>query len=155
VGCRPSVPGDCPNANQYCKVTNCAASGGTCTTKPPISDGAKPACGCDNVSYWNESLAGHNGVNVTSSGASCPKLTAVSCNSINVSCSGGHYCNLGVATSQQCSASVTGTCWALPSNCPVIAGQYSVCGGSSNADCFNACNVIKDEVPFYFDSRCP
>jgi hypothetical protein len=36
----------------------------------------------------------------------------------------------------------------------VTAGGYSVCGGSANADCFNACKVIKDEIPFYKDSRC-
>jgi hypothetical protein len=37
----------------------------------------------------------------------------------------------------------------------LIPGKASGCGGSANADCFNACKAIKDETPFYSDARCP
>ena len=147
---------DCPNPTTYCKVANCATTGGTCAPKAALTDAATAVCGCNNISYWNESYAAHDGVNVTSLGASCPKLTATACNTANVKCPGGFYCDLGVAGgSALCSAIVTGTCWRLPANCPTTPGKFSVCGGSSNADCFNACTTIKDENPFYVDSRCP
>jgi hypothetical protein len=113
-------------------------------------------CGCNNVTYWNESLAGHDGINVTASGAACPKLTGMPCNTINVSCPPAFFCELGVPASAQCSSNVSGTCWRLPANCPVPAGLFSGCGGSPNPDCFNGCQAIKTETPFYTDSaRCP
>jgi len=150
------VPADCPNPNQYCKVTNCAVAGGTCTTKPVAGDGAKAVCGCNKVTYWNESLAAHDGVNVTSAAGACPKLTGVPCNTINVSCPSGLFCDLRVGGgSALCSANLSGTCWRLPANCPATAGQLSGCGGSANADCFNSCEVIRDETPAYSDVRCP
>ena len=140
----------------YCKVANCATAGGTCTLKAALAVApAKPVCGCDNVTYWNDNIAAHDGMNITSSGTSCPKNTAVPCNTTNVDCPAGRKCNLGVASSQQCSAILSGTCWRLPTTCPTGADQYSICGGSGAADCLNPCPVIRDETPFYFDTRCP
>jgi hypothetical protein len=153
VGCRPSVPADC-GLNQYCKVTGCAAAGGTCTVKPIPAPGPALVCGCDNVTYWNESVAAHDfGVNITSSGKQCPSNTAAPCN--NGKCDGKRSCNLGVSGGNQCGANNTGTCWGLPAICPLGGGQYSQCGGSGSADCDSPCASIRMEQPFYFDNRCP
>jgi hypothetical protein len=139
--------------NQYCKVTNCATTGGTCTTKPVAQPLAKLVCGCDNVTYWNESVAAQDyGMNITSSGAQCPLATNAPCN--NGQCDGKRSCNMGVSSANQCNVAVTGKCWGLPLVCPLGGGQFSQCGGGGSADCFSPCKTIRDEQPFYMDSRC-
>jgi hypothetical protein len=140
--------------NQYCKVTNCATTGGTCTQKPLAIPTAKLVCGCDNVTYWNESVAARDfNMNITASGVQCPPATALPCN--NGKCDGKRSCNLGVSGANQCDSNPAGTCWGLPTVCGVGGGQFSQCGGGGGADCFNPCKSIRDESPFYFDGRCP
>ncbi len=156
VGCRPSVPADC-KPKEYCKVAACAAAGGTCTARPEANGDPNAVCGCDNVSYWNESTAARDfATNIKSAGA-CPPASAVRCTAGGAAkCEGTRACNLEVPSQNSCGtvASFLGTCWGVPfpANCAAPAVGYAVCNQGNR--CINPCNAIKDEKPFYSNAGC-
>jgi hypothetical protein len=145
------VPTDCPSTS-YCKVAGCASAGGTCTPKPPLTAAIGPVCGCDNVTYFNASLAANDWMNVKATGP-CPAITAVKCT--NGQCGGDLTCNRG----GQCNGIAAGTCWKIPDTCNATSAsepsRYRLCPGSGGGnDCLTACEAIETEKAFYEDPLC-
>jgi len=145
----------------YCKVVGCAANGGVCTPKPTSSPTAFVAqCGCDNVTYWNETVAGSFGANVKAAGV-CPAGTAAPCKTSagGTSCAEGRDCNVDVA---QCGVPVStaGVCWGLPKACPTngaaAAASYRSCPGAGGGGCQSYCEAVRKENAFSRDAiMCP
>ena len=153
TGCRPSVPTDCPNANDYCKVLNCAATGGMCTPKPPISNVYTPVCGCDNITYWNEPVAHSFRTNVKAQGE-CAAGSVTPCNGGGVKCPEKRFCNRAIDNSTKClNGAINGVCWGLPPTCP--AGLNSTqCSSGGSSLCLGKCEAILDERPYYSNLAC-
>jgi hypothetical protein len=111
-------------------------------------------CGCDNVTYWNETVAAHDGVNVQAGLAECPKTSAAKCDGNNLQCANNHSCSLPLAGAAQCNVNVgsIGTCWALPTSCAGVTANDSVCGSGG---CVSRCEAIRNEDRYFTNGKCP
>jgi hypothetical protein len=111
-------------------------------------------CGCDNVTYWNASVAAHDfGANVAATGE-CPKTTAAKCNATNLACDGNRTCSFELGAASQCAigTATVGSCWGLPATCPNQSPKYSRCGSGK---CLTHCEAIQAENPYFQSSSCP
>ena len=110
-------------------------------------------CGCDNVTYWNVSVAKKQGQAVASNAACAPSKT---CGGFaNLKCPGAASCAYLLADSSGCNiADGGGTCWAMPAVCPpiVIGSKTRACGAGK---CGDECGLIKSSTSYYADSTCP
>jgi hypothetical protein len=110
-------------------------------------------CGCDGLTYWNASVAGHQGMAVKSIGECSPGKT---CGGIGgLQCPSGSFCNHRVKNSSGCNLSdAAGTCWVLPATCPsiLIGPNTRACGSNT---CTAECQLIKSEKTWYTDNSCP
>ena len=116
-----------------------------------------PQCGCDNVTYWNETVASSFGANVKSAGA-CATATAAPCKTSagGTKCAEGRDCNIDVAP---CGLPVAtaGVCWGLPKSCPAGGVNYRSCpGGGGGSQCLSYCEAVRNERAFSKDAViCP
>lgn len=148
--CNAAAPQQC-NLNEYCKVTGCGTAG-TCTTKPTISGTLGAVCGCDGVTYWNETVAASFGASVSKAGPCAPQQ-AVACTN-QKKCDGGRFCNMQT-TLVGCQNPV-GTCWGLPPSCPQPPTALRACGANGPNGCRSLCQAIKDQKTYYEDAvACP
>jgi hypothetical protein len=109
-------------------------------------------CGCDNVTYWNESVAAHDGVNVQAGSAECPKTSAAKCDGNNIQCATDRFCSSLVTGSPQCNVNLAlGTCWGLPTSCAGTAAKDSVCGSGK---CVSRCEAIRSENRYFVNNNC-
>jgi hypothetical protein len=113
-----------------------------------------PVCGCDDLTYWNASVAGHRGMSVKGTGE-CPPRT---CGGIaTIPCPGNAAsCNMKLLSSTLCLATDPGgTCWVLPTVCPSgpgIGPSTRACGAAA---CKSECELIRSEQPWHEDNTCP
>jgi hypothetical protein len=143
--CRPNVATDCP-ATAFCRLATCGATTGTCTKVPAIELATfNPVCGCDHVTYWNESIALEHRVSLATTGA-CLQPDALDCTKDGPACPNGGHCSYDVVTKSQCSGNPTGSCWILPAVCPVV-GAPGV--KSCQNICLDGCQAITLQAPFY------
>ena len=151
---KPCVSSDGCAATEFCKRATCTAASGVCATRPTETATEAPVCGCDNVTYWNETVAAHDGVNVQAGSAECPKTSAAKCDGNNLQCANNRSCSLALPSSQQCSVNVgtVGTCWALPTSCAGVAAKASVCGSGK---CVSRCEAIRNEDHYFTNNNCP
>ncbi|MBN9165923.1 MAG: hypothetical protein J0I07_33550, partial [Myxococcales bacterium] len=145
AGSNPCGPG------MYCAAKNCKQ--GTCVAVGTNeSSNRNPVCGCDGVTYWNESVAAKNGMSIAKGGA-CGNDGAI-CNGI-VPCPNGSKCNRRLQGADGClGGNAQGSCWMTPSTCPgVLVGTKSrACGALT---CNDECNLIKAGSTWYVDGLCP
>ncbi len=146
----------------YCDTAgtgnNCTK--GTCKPIPAVEAATRdPVCGCDDVTYWNPSVAAHNKMPVKklgqcgNTGAQCGGLAGTACPN-NAQCN--HRIGPSATTPPpECNiADLGGRCWMTPTTCPTIAKpQQRACGSLS---CTDECNLIKLMTPWYDDpDGCP
>ena len=136
----------------YCDAPTCQQ--GTCVPTGGVETGDRaPVCGCDNVTYWNVSVAKKQGQAVASSAACAPGKT---CGGFaNLTCFGAASCAYLLVDSTQCNAAdLAGTCWAMPAACPpiVVGSKTRACGVGK---CGGECDLIKSSTSYYVDSTCP
>jgi hypothetical protein len=112
-----------------------------------------PVCGCDGVTYWNETVAGHAGVSVTAKGE-CK--TGKTCGGlVGAQCPSGTFCNYALSSAAACAISdMAGKCWGVPTKCPtiLIGPTTRACGGKA---CTGECELIKKQSGYYTDNTCP
>lgn len=145
------VPGgkaaQCPTGSWCEPVTACSPTTGTCKPKPTLTNAVSPVCGCDNITYFNASLAAAANVGTKTSGI-CPTATALKCDE-NEKCPSGAVCNLNHANVACLDQQVDHTCWFIPSNCnPNDPKSFRSCD-SGGGQCITACNALKNEKNFY------
>lgn len=140
---------DCP-ANEYCRASACGASLGTCVKIPAPSNRYEPVCGCDNVTYWNESLLSEARASIKSAGV-CPG--PVTCGALKA-CPTGTFCNREVQSQAYCAVGLEGTCWGMPANCPGSgSGRAHICG-QGKGSCKSLCEAIRGQIAWYDDNSC-
>ncbi len=138
---------------RYCSAPGCGS--GVCVARGTTEIQAKTAvCGCDNVTYWNASVAAFNGMSVKASGECSPGRT---CGGIaGIRCPVGASCNYRLAGSAECRISdAAGTCWVTPTACRPQVGigpQTRACGAPL---CSDECGLVKRSVRWYPDNTCP
>ena len=155
--CRSTAECD---ASQRCAKVACGAAEGRCVARPVFCTGeAKPVCGCDGVTYWNECVAASRGVEATAEGE-CGSRAAPCGGPGHLACPGSAYCaRLLPPGPDGCpprGADVPGTCWALPATCaddPRGGDAFRACGAPPD-ECVEACSAIRSELPHQRADRC-
>jgi hypothetical protein len=141
----------CPSG-QYCNAPGCGA--GQCVPLPAETDTKSPVCGCDGVTYWNASVAGHAAMSVNGSGA-CTTGAKTCGGLLGSLCPTNTFCNYAVSSATQCNASdLGGSCWGMPAKCPqiLIGPQTRACKATT---CTSECELIKSGKVWYTDNTCP
>lgn len=136
----------------YCDAPTCQQ--GTCTPTGGVETSDRtPVCGCDDVTYWNASVAQKQGQSIAKTGACAPGKT---CGGLaNLKCPGAATCAYQLTDLGQCNAAdFGGNCWATPAVCPPVAlgSKSHACGA---ATCADECTLIKKSTSYYPDSTCP
>jgi hypothetical protein len=143
--------GACPDG-EYCDAPDCKT--GTCAPLGVEDGDAAPVCGCDDVTYWNGNTAASHGMAVAASGE-C--VTGTPCGgSGNVQCAAGQSCNIALDGPAACGPDASGTCWGMPTDCPIGIGfgaNRSTCDG--DPWCTESCAIIKSGEPWFSDDTCP
>jgi hypothetical protein len=150
VGGNPPTPcttdDDC-SSGWRCRKEGCDATTGSC--EPPIlfcPPDAKPTCGCDGVTYWNDCTlrqAGatmafpdecHDTASPCDMGADC-KVPNASCNHL-------------LGPNEMC-GHVKGACWVLPQQC-TDSHLWQECTppGSPPGPCVDTCQAILSEKSY-------
>jgi len=154
---------------QYCSTkpnqNGCAM--GVCAPIPAMETNTKaPVCGCDGITYWNESVAAKHGMSIRRAVGECPigvgptpgPGSAVQCDTpIMGPCRPGASCNHRVANKGQCQNDITrpNTCWQLPAQCPLsLPAPQLTSRACESLTCTDECNLIKLQTKWYEDS-CP
>lgn len=112
-----------------------------------------PQCGCDGVTYWNDTIAASHGMAVQSAGACALGKTCGGL--VSLPCPPTTHCNYDVGTKGGCGiADASGVCWAVPQTCATIAigPQTRACGA---AVCTDECTLITQSSLWYPDNTCP
>ncbi|MGZ3455414.1 MAG: hypothetical protein ACXVEF_37765 [Polyangiales bacterium] len=153
------------SATEYCDTPTCDM--GTCKPRPatPAKEFA-PACGCDGVTYWNQSVAAVTGH--SSNPGKC---------ALDGSGFGTKFCGIkGCDPSEVCIADLTDhgmcglggfgkTCWRLVAGgtCPATAKdlpKMRECSGGTSGGCTGFCKAVLAEdaggiTGFLEDTTCP
>lgn len=153
TGCTPG-DGRCATGT-YCFAPGCGV--GECRPIPAmntVTQTRQPHCGCDNITYWNPTVAAAQGVSVRDAGACAPGVT---CGGFaGLDCPGTAFCNYRVDNMMECNVSdQSGSCWALPPMCPqIVIGPTSrrCVGGPA---CVDECTIIRQQQTWWVDNTCP
>ena len=152
TSCRWGVAGACATG-QYCNAVGCGD--GTCVPVPAEGSTRNPVCGCDGLTYWNPSVAGHRGIAVRATGECVPARTCGGIASLECPRTDA-VCNMKLMDSTLCiQTDPGGACWVLPAVCPSgpgIGPQTRACGA---ATCKSECELIKGGEPWHADNTCP
>jgi hypothetical protein len=129
-----------------CGVGTCAPRGNNQTAD------YDPVCGCDNITYWNASVAASVGVSVSRAGActtgavTCPQGTCPSAaDGTQRSCA-----NLKASVGSCAASNNTRLCWVVPSACPNKPRVRTCLGGQ----CRSACETLRSGTAVYEDDNC-
>lgn len=107
---------DCGNYF-FCQKDSCSTAIGACEPRPVLSDpDPDPVCGCDGVTYWNDSLRRQFGV-ASSTAGECSEY-ARRCDSGEDCGAFGMFCARILPPGRSCGPELypppKGTCWAVP-----------------------------------------
>jgi hypothetical protein len=133
--CQAGIPNACPQG-EYCSVdSSCHA--GTCKPIPLAASAYAPVCGCDEVTYWNETVAAQYLTGVKAAGL-CDRPRF--CNA-DQPCPLGQSCALAASQRTACTRVMQGSCVGLPDTCPATP-QGVACDPNAPL-CSSLCEVMK------------
>lgn len=113
---------DCGNYF-FCHKESCSAAMGACQPRPVLSDpNPDPVCGCDGITYWNDSVRRQFGA-ASSTPGECSGY-ARRCNSGEDCGAFGMFCARILPPGASCGPELypppEGTCWAIPPRSPEL-----------------------------------
>jgi hypothetical protein len=143
---------DCPST-YFCSTHTCSDTHGVCLPRPfPDDTSAEHVCGCDHITYWNDSLRQRYGICASTLGP---------CDSGALTCAHDQDCVPDASCSHLLPPNVmcgappgTGQCWITPSDCSSTdSKQYQICPppgspAGSTQPCVTKCQAIQSGHPF-------
>lgn len=151
---------DC-DPSWYCQKEACADVAGVCLPRPSLDDPRLlPVCGCDGITYWNDTLRQALGISWSSGGW---------CRSGTRRCYSGSECGPNGRCSRQlpgftsssgsdmpaCDAPGAGQCWAIPNDCTSAndgpVGLPCPPPGPPTGpppDCLTLCQALQADKPY-------
>ena len=154
-GCTWSAVVNPCGAGKYCAVGKDCGQGVCLPLGEKETTNRSPVCGCDGVTYWNESVAAKNGMSIQKTGACAADGKTCGGLAGGTGCPNGSKCNYRVANEAGCKQSdKTGTCWMIPSTCPavVIGSKAQAC---DSPVCADECSLIDNGAPWFSSNICP
>jgi hypothetical protein len=106
-------------------------------------------CGCDGVSYYNDSIAATHGMSVAHAGR-CEQSEVKTCSN-QMPCGPGLFCSRQVEGLISCSSFSPGQCWGVPVACDPNGPKARACLGVACAD---MCSLIQSQNHWYPDPAC-
>lgn len=158
-GCETSK--DC-DFSWFCQKSDCSAPSGVCSPIPVLDDAHyRPVCGCDRITYWNDTLrqvarvsaaqvdrCGPDALTCMSS-AECGPFGA--CRQILPDVS---FCGSQSGADAGADAGAgAGQCWAIPNDCATADDKrmFLPCPpppGSPPPDCLTLCQALQADRPY-------
>ena len=137
----------CPDG-YYCLSPLCGGAG-TCEAITKDQLAYQPMCGCDDVTYWNGTVAGPK----VAIRASTHECLSVSHPCTPGTCATGECSLREATTATSCNATPpsAGTCWVLPASCLMTPNSGYQCPSNT---CMSACDLIRAQKPWY-QAVCP
>jgi hypothetical protein len=152
----PCAENDDCDAGWFCETLSCADPEGRCARRPPGDDPSSAhVCGCDHVTYWNDTLRRQRGVAAILNEGYC-QVGARPCGR-DVDCGTGIKCTHSLQIMPNCSPQPDGWCWVIPSQCPSSSDglQWLPCpppDGSSPGSppgCRSTCQALQARFPHF------
>jgi hypothetical protein len=149
----------------YCEKSSCGAATGLCQPAEfPTSD-EQPVCGCDGITYFNDSLRQEHGISGMKSRRCDPYLPTTQTCRGRGECSPTPdgtptYCGRlgGCGMKPPAPPGPLGICWVLPPSCPAPVpmgpARWSECGGGPQGPCVDTCAAVQSEEPYSLGFMC-
>jgi hypothetical protein len=153
---------DCPSTS-FCQMPDCAATVGFCVPRQVfcVDDHAeaKPVCGCNGITYWNECERQRAGERSQSFGE-CG-VNARSCEAADDCGSSAAFCAKLTVPVDRCGDFGAGICWVLPESCRGESKPWVECLEQPpmpgmplpELECVNTCTAIRSERPHFLAGR--
>jgi len=145
---------DCPQGT-FCSKHDCGDPAGTCAAFPVLCPvDARPTCGCDGVTYWNDCHRQIAGAAASAAGE-CPRGVG-DCGGPRGPCPGGSTCAYVTGGGPApCAPDVPGKCWGLPPVCAPSAdpNRWDACDGPER--CIDTCAALLGGGRYHRAVRCP
>jgi len=140
----------------FCRKQNCSDAAGFCVPSPiPDDPVLAPVCGCDHLTYWNDTLRQAFGVSAT--------LTTGACGSDARTCDGDNPCPPGASCSRRlrdisaCMMPGPGQCWVTPTDCSATneKPRFLPCPppgtppGSPLPPCLTTCDAVQSGQAYF------
>ena len=158
---------DC-GSDSFCSKANCTDPQGVCSPLAfPDDSSSAHVCGCDNVTYWNDSYRKYYGVaSITMMGICSQRPDGCARNEDCPNDALNHaLCAHLLPPNAPCgSPPGPGLCWTIPNPCPTTDTlRFQLCpppGSSSGgqAQCATTCQAVQSRQPFVLLSQgqtCP
>jgi hypothetical protein len=158
--------GDC-GTGYFCSKQRCWDVQGVCAlTAFPDPTEDLQVCGCDGVTYWNDSYRQRFGIAASTMGP-CNSTPATCLHDQDCGPPHGYRCEHLLAQAATCGSPPSpGRCWVIPRDCvttPTDDRQFQICPGpngqgGSPPPCVTKCEAIQSGLPFTqlgSDQVCP
>jgi len=145
---------DC-DPSWFCGKQDCADPQGLCVPSPVFEDPQlAPVCGCDNVTYWSDSLRQAAGVSAVLMAGAC-QSNAKLCFSDN-ECAPTGSCNINLRDVNACGMPGVGQCWLTPTDCAsttekprwVPCPAPGMPPGAPFPQCLTTCEAVQSGQPY-------
>ena len=150
---------DCDPA-WFCQKQTCSDPAGVCLPRPVSDDPVRaPVCGCDHITYFNDTLRQQYGISAILSDSEC-KSGAMTCVS-NDGCGPNGSCSKKLSNVSDCGMPGMGQCWITPNDCAFTNDQphWQACppppGTPSGPPprCLTTCEAVQSGLPYLPLSR--
>jgi hypothetical protein len=141
----------------YCQKQTCADATGVCNPVPLSDDPVRAeVCGCDSITYWNDTLRQQNRNSSSTIGA-CKIAVKPCLNDHDCLADPDARCARRLGDFNGCSMPGTGQCWVVPSECPDSDEKPDLLpcpppgppGSSQPPSCLTLCQAINSGFPFF------
>ncbi len=152
---RPCLDNQECGGGELCDKVACDDEFGRCVRRPAFCDGdARPECGCDGVTYWNECLRRAAGVASRSGRGEC--VNPRTCDETTEPCPEGAIC-ARLIFPNECSLPASGACYVLPDVCEGdTRDHYFSCTDVAQSQCLDGCAAIRSgQKSVRFPGACP
>ncbi len=136
------------DSGAYCDMTRCVERGNCLSVPVVLDDVLRPVCGCDGITYYNNSYRQAARVGLDYAGECTDFAHTALCDPLDNGCPPPSVCaRFFTSLSSTCEPSLPWTCWVVPAVCPSNSGdtdRWTSCATQdpAAATCLDTCRAI-------------